>query len=159
MSSDVRRGKEEHVGQVELDLEVMVPEGVVLRRVEHLEQRRGGVTPVVAAELVDLVEQHDRVHRPRFTHRPHDASREGADIGAAVAADLGLVAHSAERHTDELAPQRPGDGLAERGLADPRRPDEREHGAGAATAHDRKTTSLAATADGEVLDHPVLHVV
>ena len=76
-----------------------------------------------------------------------------------MAADLGLVAHSAERHADELASERPGDGLAERGLADPRRPDEREHGTRAATAHDLKATSLAAAADGEVLDHPVLHVL
>ncbi len=36
----VRRGQEHHVGQVELDLEVVVAERVVLRRVEHLEQRR-----------------------------------------------------------------------------------------------------------------------
>ena len=34
-------GDEDHVGQVEVDLEVVVAEGVVLGRVEHLEQRRG----------------------------------------------------------------------------------------------------------------------
>ena len=155
----VRRGEEEHVRQVELYLEVVVAEGVVLRRVEHLEQGRGRVAPVVAAELVDLVEQHDRVHRPGFTDRPHDASRQRADIGATVAADLGLVTHATERHPDELASQRPGDGLAERRLADARRADQREHGPGPATAHDSEAASLAAAADGEVLEHAVLHVL
>ena len=36
-------GQEEHVGQVEVDLEVVVAEGVVLRRVEHLQQGGGRV--------------------------------------------------------------------------------------------------------------------
>ena len=137
----------------------MVPESVVLGRVEHLQQGRGGVTAVVTAQLVDLVQQHDRVHRPGLAHSSHDTARKGADIGAAVAADLGLVTHPAERHADELASEGPRYGLAERGLADPGRPNEREHGTGAASTHDLKATGLTAAADGEVLHHPVLHVL
>jgi hypothetical protein len=38
----VRGGQEQHVGQVQVDLEVVVPEGVVLRRVQHLEQAAAG---------------------------------------------------------------------------------------------------------------------
>jgi hypothetical protein len=37
---DVRRGDEEDLGQIERHVEVVVAEGVVLLRVEHLEQRR-----------------------------------------------------------------------------------------------------------------------
>ena len=44
---DVRGGEEEHVGQVEVDLEVVVAERVVLRRVEHLEQGGRRVAPEV----------------------------------------------------------------------------------------------------------------
>ena len=55
---------EHHPRQVEVNLEVVVTERVVLRRVEHLEQRRRGVAAVVGAELVDLVEDDDRVHGP-----------------------------------------------------------------------------------------------
>ena len=47
-----------------------------------------------------------------------------ADVGAAMAADLRLVAHAAERHADELAVGRLGDRLAERGLAHAGRADE-----------------------------------
>ena len=73
---DVGRGDEHDVAQVELDLQVVVAERVVLRRVEHLEQRRGGVAaPPAGAELVDLVEQDDRVHRPGLHDRPDDAAR------------------------------------------------------------------------------------
>ena len=45
-----------------------------------------------------------------------------ADVGAAVAADLGLVAHAAQRDADELAAERARDRLAERRLADAGRP-------------------------------------
>ena len=57
----VRGADEHHLRQVEVDLEVVVVEGVVLLRVEHLEQRRRGVAAEVGAELVDLVEQEHRI--------------------------------------------------------------------------------------------------
>jgi len=47
-----------------------------------------------------------------------------ADIGAAVAADFGLVVHAAEADAGEFAVHGVRDRLAERGLADARRPDE-----------------------------------
>src|SRR5690606_23163591 len=47
-----------------------------------------------------------------------------ADVGAAMAADLGLVAHAAQAHAHELAVGRLGDGLAQRGLAHARRADQ-----------------------------------
>ena len=152
-------GQEQHVGQVEVDLEVVVAEGVVLRRVEHLEQRRRRVAAEVRADLVDLVEQHDRVHRAGLGDRPDDAAGQRADVGAPVAADLGLVAHAAEGDADELAAERAGDGLAQRRLADAGRADEREHGARAAAADDLQAALGATAAHGEVLDDAVLHVV
>ncbi len=55
------------------------------------------------AELVDLVEDEHRVLRLGPPQALHDLARQRADVGAAVAADLGLVAHAAERHAHELA--------------------------------------------------------
>ena len=92
-----------HVGQVQVELEVVVAERVVLRRVEHLEQRRRRVAAVVRADLVDLVEQHDRVHRAGLLDGPDDPAGQRADVRPPVAADLGLVADAAERDPDELA--------------------------------------------------------
>ena len=51
----VGRGHEHDVGQVEGQVDVVIGKGVVLLRVEHFEQRRGGVSPEVPPELVDLV--------------------------------------------------------------------------------------------------------
>ena len=74
----------------------MVLEAAVLLGVEHLEQRRGGIAAEVLAELVDLVEQEQRVGGSGFLEVGHDLARQRADIGAPVAADLGLVAHPAQ---------------------------------------------------------------
>ena len=100
---DVRGRDEDDLGEVELDVEVVVAERVVLRRVEHLEQRRRRVAAPVGADLVDLVEQDHRVHRPGVAQGADEPARQRADVGAPVAADLGLVADAAERHADELA--------------------------------------------------------
>ena len=125
---DVGGGDEHHVAEVELDLEVVIAERVVLRRVEHFEQRRGRVAaPATGAQLVDLVEQDDGVHRAGLDDRPGDATGLAADVGSPVTTDLGLVAHAAERDPHELAAHRPSDGLAEAGLADAGRTDERHH--------------------------------
>ena len=58
---------------MDLDVEVVVAERVVLRRVEDLEQRRGRVSPPVGAQLVDLVQHDHRVHRAGVAERPHEA--------------------------------------------------------------------------------------
>src|SRR6185312_12169710 len=51
------------------------------------------------------------------------------------------------------------DRLAERGLADPGRADEREHGTGTPAADDPEAPVAAPLAHRQVLDDPLLHVV
>src|SRR6266540_315880 len=155
---DVGGGDEQHVRQVQLDLEVVVAERVVLRRVEHLEQGRRRVAPPVGADLVDLVQQEHRVHGPGLLDGPDDAAGLGADVGAPVPADLRLVADAAERDAHELAAHGPSHRLAQRGLADARRADQRDDGAGAA-AGGLDATVGAQLAHGQVLDDAVLHVL
>ena len=67
---DVGRRQEHHVGQIEVGLQVVVAERVVLRRIEHLEQRGSRVAAVVAAHLVHLVEKDDGVHRSGLANSP-----------------------------------------------------------------------------------------
>ena len=83
--------------QVERHAEVVVAERVVLLRVEHLEHRRRRVALDAPAELVDLVEHHHAVARAGLADALDDVAGQRADIGAPVAADLGLVMHAAER--------------------------------------------------------------
>ena len=128
----------------------MVAEGVVLRRIEDLEHRARRVAAEVRAHLVDLVDHEHRVARARVAERADDRPRHRADVGAAVTADLGLVADPADRDPLEAAPERPGDRAPEARLADAGRPDE---------AEDRPVRLGIERADGEVLEDPVLDLL
>ncbi|GJD96834.1 hypothetical protein OCOJLMKI_4060 [Methylobacterium iners] len=128
----------------------MVVEGRVLLGVQHLEERRRRIAAEIHPHLVDLVEQDEWVRGLRLAHRLHDLARHRADIGPAVTADLGLVAHAAERHPHELATRRLSDRLAERGLADAGRTDE---------AEDRARELVRPLLHGEVLDDALLDLV
>ena len=102
------------------------------------------------AELVDLVEHHHAVARAGLADRLDDVAGQRADVGAPVAADLGLVVHAAEADAHELAVHGAGDRLAERGLADAGRPDE---------AQDRRLALRRELAHREILDDAPLDLV
>ena len=117
------------------------------------------VAAVVGADLVDLVQQHNGIHRSRLADRAHDAAGQRADVGAPVPADLGLVAHTAQGDAHELAAQRPGDALAQRRLADTGGTGQHHDGPGAAAADDGQPALGAAGAHRQVFDDAVLDVV
>ena len=129
---DVRGGDEDDLGEVEVEIEVVIAERVVLGRIEDLEHRAGRVAAEVGAHLVDLVDHEDRVAGAGVAQRPDDRPRHRADVGAAVAADLGLVADAADRDPLEAAPERPRDRAPEAGLADAGRA-RRSRGSGRST--------------------------
>ena len=124
----VGRGDEEDLTQVVIDVEIVVVEGGVLLRVEHLEEGRCRVALKVAAHLIHLVEHEDGVRRARLLQVLQDAAHHGADVGASVASDLGLVVQAAQRDAHVFASQRFGHGSSERRLADARRAVEAEDG-------------------------------
>src|SRR3546814_3074619 len=74
---------------------------------------------LVHRHLVDLVEHEQRILGADLVEVLHDAAGHRTDVGAPMAADLGLVAHAAQRHAHELAVGRLGDRLAQRSLATP----------------------------------------
>ncbi len=146
----VGRGDEHDLGEVVLDVEIVIGEGVVLFRIEHFQQRRGGIAAEVHRHLVHFVEEEDRVDRAGLLHPLDDLAGEGADVRAAVAADLGLVADAAEGEADELASGGAGDRLRQRGLPYARRADE---------AEDRPLGLLHELAHGQELENALLDLI
>src|SRR6185312_11234673 len=110
----------------------------------------GRVAAEIHPELVDLIEKEDRVPRAGALHALDDPPGERADVGAAVAANLGLVPDAAKRHPDELPSQRTRDRFAERRLSDAGRADE---------AEDRALELPRELQDRQVLDDPLLHLL
>src|ERR1700682_3947659 len=144
---DIRGRDEEDVREVIGDLQVMIREIPVLLRVEDLEQGGRWITAPVGANLVDLIEHEHRVARARHFHLLENPSGHGADVGATMTPDLGLVVDAAQRQPDELAPQGPRNRLAEAGLPDTGRADE---------AQDWRTQGLRALADGHIFEDAFL---
>src|SRR5207247_10728291 len=92
-------------------------------------------------------EDEHRVLRLGTPEALDDLAGQGADVRSPMAADLGLVAHAAERYTHELASERLRDRLCERCLADAGRPDE---------AEDRALDLGMELANGQVLEDAIL---
>ena len=55
------RGDEEYPRQVDRDLEVVIAEGMILRRVQHFEESRGRIPLDADRDLVDFVQHQYRV--------------------------------------------------------------------------------------------------
>ena len=146
----VGRRHEHDVGEIIVDLEIVVVEARVLLGVEHFEQRRGRVAAEVLAHLVDLVEQEQRVGRLGLAHRLDDLAGHRADVSAPMPSDLRLVAHAAERNPHEFPSRGLGDGSTQGRLAHARRTHE---------AQDRSRELVGAALNREIFDDALLHLV
>ena len=102
----IGRADEEHLREIEGQVQIVVAEARVLRGVEHLEHRARRIAAPVGAHLVDLVDHEDRVPGAGVADCAEDGAREGADVRAAVAANLGLVTDAPDGDAGELAPER-----------------------------------------------------
>ncbi len=110
-------GDEHDLAQVHRNLHEMIPEGAVLFPVQHLQQRRGRVAPVIVAQLIDLVQQQQRVHRLASADGLNDAPGHGAYVGLPVAPDIRLVPNAAQTQPGQLPVQRLGNADGDGGLA------------------------------------------
>ena len=125
----VPRRNKENPRQVEGHLNILVHEHVILRRVEHLQQRRRRVAPLAlgVTQFVDLVEHKHRVPRLDVPELPYDPPRLCAGPRAVVPPKVRLVGHSAARDPRELQTKRIRNRLGQRRLAHPGRADEAEN--------------------------------
>ena len=128
----------------------MVAERDVLLRVQHLEHGARRVAAPVGAHLVDLVDHEQRVVGAGVAHGADDDAGHRPHVGAAMPADLGLVAHAADADALELAAHRLGDAVAEARLAHAGRADE---------AQDRPVQVVLELAHRQELEDAVLDLL
>ena len=96
---DVVGGRDKNnLRKIERHIEVAIDKGKILPRIEHLEQRARRIAAEVGPELVDLVQHHDRVACAGAAQFLNDAPRHRPDVGAAMPADLRLIANPAQTH-------------------------------------------------------------
>src|SRR2546426_10132512 len=102
----------------------MVSKGVVLLRVQNLQQGGGGIAAIIVTQLVDLVEHHQWVVYAGAANRLNNAARHRTHVGAAVTTQLSLVTNAAQAQPFKFASHRPRDRTSQTGLANSGRPDE-----------------------------------
>ena len=126
---DVGGADEHDLGEIVFDVEIMVREGVIQLGVEDFHERGRRVATEVGGHFVDFVEDENRIDGAGLLHHLDDLAGQSADVGAAMAANFGFVAHAAEGDADKFAAGGVADGHGERSLANARRSDEAEDGA------------------------------
>ena len=143
----ITRRDEHHVRQIEGHTQVVIPECEVLFRIEHFEERRRRISAKVGADLIDFVHHKYRIIRSCLVNVLNDAAWHRSDVGAPMAADLGLVVYATQAHANKLPAQRPRDRFAQRRFPHARRPHK---------AKDRPARVLLQFPHGEVFDDPFL---
>ena len=144
----IRGGNEQHLGEIESHVQIVVAKRCVLFRIERFEQRRRRIATKVASHLVNFVEHKDRIFRLSAPYSLNDLPGQSSDVGAAMATNFRFVVHSAERQTRELASERARNGFTQRSFAHARRPDETQ---------DRAFHVGLQTPHGKVIEDAVFH--
>ena len=101
----------------------MIAEALVLLAVQYLQKSGGGVALIALSQLVDFVEQDQRIGGACLGQRGHNAAGHRAEVGFAVTANVGLVANTAEGNADVFTLHGAGDGGGHGGLSDAGRTD------------------------------------
>src|ERR1700744_3030196 len=84
----VRGGDEEDFAKINWNVHIVIVETVVLFWVQYLQHgSRGIAVEVVAADLVDLVEQEDWIGHADLLQPTDDQAWHSSDVGSPVAAD------------------------------------------------------------------------
>ena len=122
----IGRGNEYDLTQIKIQIEVMVPEGAVLCRIEDFQERTAGIAPPVTPHFIHLIEHENRVPCPGTLDGLHNTARHGTYIGSPVTSDLSLITNASQAHSGKLSPQGPGNTVPEACLADTGRTRETE---------------------------------
>ena len=69
----------------------MVTELYVLLSVQNLQQRRGGISLVITADLIDFIQKHQRVGNACLTQSIYKTARHSPHIGFSVSANFRFV--------------------------------------------------------------------
>ncbi len=119
---------EEDFGQVVVEVQIMVVEGIILFRIQDFKQGRRGITTKVHAHLVDFIQTKHRIVAFDFFQTLNDLARQSPDVGSSVTADFSLISYTAQRKTDEVPSGCPRNRAGERRLPHPWRANKAQDG-------------------------------
>ena len=86
----------QYLGQIHRKLYIVIPEFMILFRVKHFQHGRSCISLIIAAHLVNFIQQHQWIFDSRHPQSIDDSSRHCSHIGSAVSADLRFIPHTSE---------------------------------------------------------------
>ena len=105
----------------------MVGKGVVLLRIQHLQQCACRAAVIRCRKLINLIQHHHRVRHTAFLDAVHNSPRHSTDIGAPVATDIRLIMHAAQAYSHILSAQGTGNALSNARFSRSRCPDKQQN--------------------------------
>ena len=95
----VRCTHKQHMGQIIRLFYEMIAESIILLPIQHFKEC-GRVAVMRNAQLIHLVQKHQRIYSSCLLHRVNDAPRHRANICPPVSANFRFILYAAQRHTD-----------------------------------------------------------
>ena len=74
----------EHLGQIQRYLHIVISEPHILLAVQNFQKSGRGISLIVAADLIDLIQQHQRIAYASLTQSVRQTARHGSHIGLSV---------------------------------------------------------------------------
>ena len=112
------RGNKHHIGQIKGNLQIVVPVGVILLRIQNLQQGGTGISAVVRTHFINFVQQQHRIGTSCLGHGRHNSAGHGTHIGFAMAPDVRFIMDAAQRNPSHFPVQTSGNRIGNAGLAD-----------------------------------------
>ena len=128
----------------------MIAELHVLFAVQDLQESRGRISLVVTADLINLIQKHQRIGYTCLTQSVYQTSRHGPNVGLSVAADFRFIMDAAQADAHILFIQGSGYRAGNRRFSRSRRSHQ---------ADDRAVALLCQNADRKILQHPLFHLL
>ncbi len=119
--TDIRRCDEHDLGEIVIDIEIMIVERRVLLRIENLQKRRRRIAAEIHAHLVHFIHKNHGIHDAGALHRLDYFSRHRTDIRSSMAANFRFIPYAAQRHADKFSSKRARNRFCQRRLAYSRR--------------------------------------
>src|ERR1051326_3732489 len=123
----IGRGNKQNARQIERNVQIVIREGIVLRRVKNLEQCRRRITAKISSNLVQFVQQNNRVPAFDTAQSLDDPARQGTNVRSSMPANFRFITHTAQRDARKFSAQRISDAAPKRSFADTGRANETEN--------------------------------
>ena len=92
----IGRSDEHHFRQIIIQLQIVIHKRIILLRIQHFQQGRGGVPAKRRAHLVDFIEHHHRICLAGPFHRSQNPPGQCTDVGSPMAPNLRLIMNPAQ---------------------------------------------------------------